>query len=251
MTYKTKLFSMVLFFTLFSLQANANKTSIKRSEDIGVVRGIMPTNFNIATIPEFYNNARANMSRAFGFDAEYPLEFELGGSSYRLCRTFIKDESYTTDEYIAFIKKYAGANVELSGVQSHFGVAGRMPCTYTGFKVLPSGEQAVNQQGEQQEIESNMSNGQESSVDALGDVGVSVFYLRHKFIQFRILGEDGKPSKKPNHQCAGKAEIKPALDKAAVIKIRAEIKEVGNRAMLKNVRIIDGKCTVETVVPHS
>lgn len=99
-------------------------------------------NNNLASIPLIYESSLTNMARVYGFNAKYPLQIKLGNSSYRSCREFYKDESYTAEEFIAFHEKYAGASVELSGVQRHFGMNGPLACTFTGFKVLASGEEA-------------------------------------------------------------------------------------------------------------
>lgn len=241
---------LVVLFALFSLQALANNTSIKRSEDIGMVRGTINNN-NLASIPLIYESSLTNMARVYGFNAKYPLQIKLGNSSYRTCREFYKDESYTAEEFIAFHKKYAGASVELSGVQRHFGVNGPLPCTFTGFKVQTTGEEVASQQEEQQKAQPDDSTGQAKGAYALGDMAVSVFNLSSNFIRFRLIGEDGVPIKKPKHQCVGKAEIKPALDRDTIFAIRSEIKKVGSRAMLKNVQMVDGKCTIGEVVPIS
>lgn len=241
---------LLVFFALFPLQALASNTSIKRSEDIGVVRGtIHMENYSLATIPEIYNSSRANMARAYGFNAKYPLEVNLGDSSDRTCRKFFKDESYTADEYIAFLKKYAGTRVELTGVQRHFNVAGPIGCTFTEVEILASGEEVASKEAKQQKAQQVESKA--TGDYAIGDMAVTVFKLGRDFVRFRLLDEDGMPVQKPNHECAGVAVIKKALNGEQIRAIRAETKKVGHRATLKNVVVKDGKCTVEAVVPLS
>lgn len=248
---KSKIKSVLLVvFALFPLQALASDTSINRSEDIGVVRGtINKENYNLASIPEIYNSSRANMARVYGFNAKYPLEVNLSDSSYRTCRRFFKDESYTADEYTAFLEKYAGTRVQLSGVQRHFGVAGPIDCTFTGLEVLASKEEVASKEVKQQKAKQAESKA--TGDYAIGDMAVSVFYLGRNFVRFRMLDEDGTPVQKPNHECAGVAVIKKALNGEQIRAIRAETKKVGHRATLKNVVVKDGKCTVEAVVPLS
>ncbi|MBV2128350.1 hypothetical protein [Arsukibacterium indicum] len=241
---------LVVLFALFSLQALANNTTITRSEEIGVVRGTIINN-NLTDIPLIYESSLSNMARVHGFNAKYPLQINLGDSTYRTCRGFYKDESYTVEEYIAFQNKHVGAKVELSGVQRHYGVAGSVGCTFKEFKVLKSGEELTSTQKEQKQDQPDESNGQANGNYAIGDMTVSVFNLHRGFVHFRLLGKDGMPVKKPNHECAGKAEIKPVLDRDTLFAIRSEIKKMGKKATLKNAQMVDGKCTVEGVVPIS
>ncbi|GGD79399.1 hypothetical protein [Lacimicrobium alkaliphilum] len=241
---------LVVLFALFSLQVLANNTTITRSEDIGVVRGTI-TNNNLADIPLMYELSLTNIARVHGFNAMYPLQIQLGDSTYRTCRDFYKDESYTAEEYIAFQKKYAGASVELNGVQRHYGVAGSAGCTFKEFKVLTNGEEMIGAQKEQKQAQPDESYEQANGNYAIGDMAVSVFNLHRGFVHFRLLGKDGMPVKKPNHECAGKAEIKPVLDRDTLFAIRSEIKKMGKKATLKNAQMVDGKCTVEGVVPIS
>ncbi|MDT0629958.1 hypothetical protein [Alteromonas sp. W364] len=238
----------VVLSALFSLSALANDSSITRSESVGVVSGILASKTSIAEIPLMYNSSRENMARAYGLKAQYPLELFLGNSSYRSCRMYYKDENYTAKEYIAFVNKHAGASIELSGVQRHYG-AGGLQCTFTGFKVLASAEEVAKKKAEQQKAQ------QDKVVVAgdhvIGDMRVSVLRLMPEFALFRLLGEDGKPVKDPKHKCGNRIYIDPAIERGVVYAFRAELNKNGNRATLKNVKMMNGKCTTEKVVPLS
>ncbi|OKY26519.1 hypothetical protein [Thalassotalea sp. PP2-459] len=237
---------LVLLLAIFSLQVLASNTTIKRSEDIGVVSGTI-SNKTIASIPLFYETSLTNMARVFGFNAQYPLQITLGDSTYQNCKVFHKDESYTAEEHVAFTKQHGGSRVELNGVQRHYGVAGSLGCTFTNFKVLASADEVANKKVEQkqtQQIEPN------TTVEyALGDMSVSVIILGRNMLRFRLLDKDGNPVKNPDDECEGVAKIEKLLDGNQVRSIRAEIKKVGNKATLKNVVLKDGKCTVENVLP--
>lgn len=238
----------VVLLALCSLSALANNSSITRSESVGVVSGILASETSIAEIPLMYNTSRANMARAYGFKAQYPLELFLGKSSYRSCRMYYKDENYTAEEYIAFVNKYAGANVELSGVQRHYG-AGGLQCTFTGFKVLASAEEVAKKKAEQQKAQQG--NVVVADDYVIGDMSVSVLRLMPEFVLFRLLGEDGNPVKDPKHECGNRIYIDPAIERGAIHAFRAELNKYGNRATLKNVKMMNGKCTAEKVVPLS
>ncbi|MHC6646754.1 hypothetical protein ACYTPF_09340 [Alteromonas sp. HB246098] len=238
----------VVVWVLFSLHALANNSSIKRSESVGVVSGILASKTSIAEIPLMYNSSRENMARAYGLKAQYPLELFLGNSSYRSCRMYYKDESYTAEEYITFVNKYAGASIELSGVQRHYG-AGGLQCTFTGFKVLASAEDVAKKKAEQKKAQ------QDKVVVAgdhvIGDMRVSMLRLMPEFALFRLLDEDGKPVKDPKHECGNRIYIDPVIERGVIYAFRAELNKYANRAILKNVKMMNGKCIAEKVVPLS
>lgn len=236
----------VVLCALLSLSALANNSSITRSESVGVVSGILASKTSIAEIPLMYNSGRENTARAYGFKAKYPLELFLGNSSYRSCRMYYKDENYTAEEYIAFVNKYAGASIELSGVQRHYG-AGGLECTFTGFKVLASAEEVAQKKAEQQKAQQDNVVVAEDHV--IGDMRVSVLKLMPEFVLFRLLGEDGKPVKDPNHECGNRIYLDPAIERGAIRGFRAELNKYGKRATLKNAKMINGKCIAEKVVP--
>lgn len=236
---------IVLLLALSSLSVLAKNSSITRSESVGVVSGILASKTSIAAIPLMYNSSRENMARAYGFKAKYPLELFLGNSSYRSCRMYYKDESYTAEEYIAFVNKYAGANIELSGVQRHYG-AGGLQCTFTGFKVLSSAEDVAKKKVEQQKAQQD--NVVVADDHVIGDMPVSVLRLMPDFVLFRLLGEDGNPVKDPQHECGNRIYLDPAINRNAFHALRAELQKNGNRATLKNVLMTNGKCTAERVV---
>lgn len=239
---------LVLLLAIFALQVLASNTTIKRSEDIGVVSGIISNN-TIASIPLFYENSLSNMAKIFGFNAEYPLQITLGDSTYRNCKVFHKDESYTAEEYVAFITRHGGARVELYGVQRHYGVVGSVGCTFTDFKVLASSDEVASKRVEQQKAQQIET--KTTGEKALGNMAVSVIILGTNRVRFRLLDKDGNPVRNPDHDCEGVAKIEKLLDGNQVRAIRSEINKVGKKATLKNVVLKNGTCTVETILPLS
>ena len=213
-----------------------------RKENLGDVEGILGVLFAKQQGPEVTINpfltseemyelqARAPLG-AGGFDANLPLQVSHSALDRRSCPMLFLDQNFSFDQMKEFAQNYLGAKVRLHDVQRVAAGNKRMHCTFTEFEVLATRDEVIAQREEEQQAQQQKAQEQNNAIHFEGDV------------------TDGLPQETWGEYCGGRVTIEPAMDVQQMRAMRLELKKTGGRATLTNVKVANGKCTFEKIVP--
>ena len=230
-----------------------------RKENLGDVEGILGVLFAKQQGPEVTINpfltseemyelqARAPLG-AGGFDANLPLQVSHSALDRRSCPMLFLDQNFSFDQMKEFAQNYLGAKVRLHDVQRVAAGNKRMHCTFTEFEVLATRDEVFAQREEEQQAQQQKTREQKNAIHFEGDVTGTVHRLFPDWAHVSSI-TDGLPQETWGEYCGSRVTIEPAMDVQQMRAMRLELKKTGGRATLTNVKVANGKCTFEKIVP--
>ncbi len=232
-----------------------------RKENLGDFEGILGVQFarlqgSEVTINPFMNSGemyelqtRAGLNSG-GLNADLPLQVTHGALDKRTCPRLFLDQDYTFEQMKEFAQNYLGAKVRLHGVQLVAAGNNRIHCTFTDFEVLATRDEVIAQREEEQRAKQQLAEERKNAMHFEGDVTGTVQQL---FPNWAHVGSTtgGLSQEEWVEYCRSRLVIEPAIDVQQVRAMRLELRKTRGKATLTNVKVANGKCTVEKIVPLS
>lgn len=246
---------LLLPVVLFSLSSVNTHASDIRKENLGNVEGVIATAHGywkgdqifFRHDESLYKIMLSAYTNTGAFDADMPLQVNMSGTKSTSCSTYFLDKDYSYDEMKAFAEQYSRSKVRLLNVHQVYLNNKRLQCTFTDFDVLATRQELA----EQREKEKQRVIQEREGFSFEGDLDVQVSYLTLRFRGVntpRVL--DGEITTETLHQyCGNTISYTQVMKKEELVEIRQGLKQSGGKAKLNKLKISDGKCTVEEIVP--